>query len=143
MRRQGKRPAPRNAHERACVLFAAYFRLMGCTGVYADAPGYRKPEVILGAQANHAPALTCWRNCPSGQRSAVILDTAMMEGGSTDIAEIVSRLQLFYSAARELHGELHVVVPLLVFKKRTLGERVLRRIMRRHGVKAVARIWTL
>ena len=117
---------------------AEYFRLEGCVDVRADAPGYLPPEKIVGSLRDHAPALTCRRNDSRG--TAVLLDTLLVEGGAMEIGEVVSRLQLFSSAAQAIDGELHLVVPERVGGCN--GEELARALLRRLGLRA-NRIWAL
>jgi len=127
-----------NRKEELCVLMAEYFRLEGCNDVRADAPGYLPPEKIVGSIKDHAPALTCRRNDARG--TAVLLDTLLVEGGAVDLAEVVSRLQLFASAVQAIGGELHLVVPERVGG--CDGEELARALLKRLGLTA-NKIWTL
>lgn len=117
---------------------AEYFRLDGCKDVRADAPGYQVPERIVGSIKDHAPALTCRRDDLRG--TAVIMDTVLVEGGAVDIADVVSRLQLFSSAVQAIEGELHVVVPQRVGG--CDGDELARALLKRLGLRA-NRIWSL
>jgi len=128
----------RSRRDALCALMAEYFRLEGCVDVRADAPGYLPPEKIVGSLRDHAPALTCRRNDSRG--TAVLLDTLLVEGGAMEIGEVVSRLQLFSSAAQAIDGELHLVVPERVGGCN--GEELARALLRRLGLRA-NRIWAL
>ncbi|MFO7156862.1 MAG: hypothetical protein DIU72_009635 [Pseudomonadota bacterium] len=128
----------RTRKDALCALMAEYFRLEGCVDVRADAPGYLPPEKIVGSLRDHAPALTCRRNDSRG--TAILLDTLLVEGGAMEIGEVVSRLQLFSSAAQAIDGELHLVVPEWVGG--CSGEELARALLRRLGLR-VNRIWAL
>ncbi|HWV39505.1 MAG TPA: hypothetical protein VN033_13630 [Vulgatibacter sp.] len=128
----------RNRKEELCALMAEYFSLDGCKDVRADAPGYLPPEKIVGSIKDHSPAVTCRRNDSRG--TAVILDTVLVEGGAVDLADVVSRLQLFASAVQAIEGELHLVVPQKVGGCE--GDELARSLLKRLGLKA-NRIWTL
>lgn len=127
-----------NRKEELCALMAEYFQLEGCLDVRAEAPDHQPPERIIGSVKDHAPVLTCRR--PDRRGTAVILDTLLVEGGAVDLAEVVSRLQLFSSAALAIHGELHLVVPQRVGGCE--GEELARALLRRLGLTA-HRIWSL
>lgn len=128
----------RNRREELCALMAEFFRLEGCLEVRAAAPGYLAPEKIIGSIKDHTPALTCRRGDARG--TAVILDTLLVEGGAVELAEVVSRLQLFSSAVQAINGELHLVVPERVGG--CDGEDLARTLLKRLNL-AVHRIWAL
>jgi len=130
--------ASRNRRDQLCALMAEFFRLDGCKDVRADAPGYAVPEKIVGSIKDHSPALTCRRSDARG--TAVILDTVLVEGGAVDLADVVSRLQLFSSAVQAIEGELHVVVPQRVGG--CDGDELARALLKRLGLR-VNRIWCL
>lgn len=127
-----------NRKEELCALMAEFFLLEGCHDVRAQAPGYLPPERIVGSIKDHAPALTCRRDDAKG--TAVILDTLLVEGGPVDLAEVVSRLQLFASAVQAIDGELHLVVPQRVGG--CDGEELVRALLKRLGLLA-NRVWAL
>jgi hypothetical protein len=127
-----------NRKEELCTLMAEFFRLEGCHDIRAEAPNYLGPEKIVGSVKDHSPALTCRR--PDKRGTAVILDTLLVEGGAVDLSEVVSRLQLFSSAAQAISGELHLVVPARVGG--CDGEELARALLKRLGLKA-NRIWSL
>ncbi len=128
----------RNRKEELCALMAEFFRLDGCRDVRADAPGYAPPEKIVGSIKDHLPSVTCRRG--DARRTAVILDTILVEGGAVDLADVVSRLQLFSSAVQAIEGELHLVVPERVGG--CDGDELARALLKRLGLKA-NRIWSL
>lgn len=128
----------RTRRDELCALMAEYFRAEGCVEVRAEAPGYLAPEKIVGSIKDHAPALTCRRTDARG--TAVLMDTLLVEGGAMEIDEVVSRLQLFSSAAQAIDGELHLVVPEKVGG--CDGEELARALLERLGLR-VNRIWAL
>ncbi len=127
-----------NRREELCALMAEYFRSEGCVDVRADAPSYSPPEKIIGSVKDHCPSLTCRR--PDKRGTAIVMDTLLVEGGAVDLAEVVSRLQLFASAAQAIQGELHLVVPQRVGG--CDGEELAKALLKRLGLKA-HRIWSL
>lgn len=124
--------------EELVALMAEFFKAEGCEDIRALAPGYRQPEKIIGSVKDHAPSLTCRR--PDNRSTAVILDTVLVEGGPSDLSEVVSRLQLFSSAVQAIGGELHLVVPARVGG--CDGDELARALLRRLGLRA-NRIWSL
>jgi hypothetical protein len=127
-----------NRKEELCALMAEFFRLEGCQDIRADSPAHLAPEKIVGSVKDHSPALTCRR--PDKRGTAVILDTLLVEGGAVDLSEVVSRLQLFASAAQAVSGELHLVVPSRVGG--CDGDELARALLKRLGLRA-NRIWSL
>jgi hypothetical protein len=124
--------------EQFVALMAEYFKAERCEDIRAEAPGYRHPEKIIGSVKDHAPSLTCRRG--DARSTAVILDTLLVEGGASDLSEVVSRLQLFTSAVQAIGGELHLVVPERVGG--CDGDELARALLRRLGLRA-NRIWSL
>lgn len=130
-------PEAKDERQRLMVLMAEYLASVeGYTNVKLDFPGMDQPNEIQGRQRNHMPAITA----VSSLGKLIYMDVVLVDGATVDVAEICSRLQLFYSASMMTEGELHVV--LRSDYDGISGEKLIRRIGDKAGFY-LNRVWTV
>jgi hypothetical protein len=105
--------------------------LSGYRDVRADVSGLDAPEMVRGTARNHRPSLSAL-----GGGRPVLVDVYIP--GEIDPEEHLSRWHLFGSAAAQLHGEFHVVVP--SFFEGTRGRECVRRLTDAMGIE-VTKVW--
>jgi hypothetical protein len=105
--------------------------LAGYREVRADLPNHVAPEVVRGTVRSHRPSLAAL-----GGGRPVLMD--IFVPGETAPEEQLSRWQLFSSAADQVAGEFHVVVPSSV--EGLNGTEWVRRVTDTVGI-CVTKIW--
>ncbi len=105
----------------------------GYRDVQADAPGYLPPDVVRGTVRSHRPSLAA---VGGGRR--VFVDVYLP--GETGRDEQLSRWHLFASAADQVEGEFHAVVP--AFLDGTAGREWVRQLTETTGI-GVSKVWEI
>ncbi len=107
--------------------------LSGYDAVHADVDGRPAPELVRGTVRSHRPHLSA-----VGGGVPVLFDVYLPE--ESDPEEQLSRWQLFASAAAQLNGEFHVVVPAWI--EGSPGKLWARRVADATGI-ALTKVWEI
>jgi hypothetical protein len=105
----------------------------GYREVRADVPGCAAPELVRGSVRSHRPSLAA-----IGGGRAVLVDVYLPD--ETERAEQLSRWHLFASAAGQVEGEFHAVVP--SFLEGKAGREWVRRLTDATGIE-VSKVWEI
>jgi len=91
-------------HHDLIIMMANHFNSQGYRDIKADAPGWVRPDTIIGTKQNHIPDLTAEKD---GTTIILVAET------STSIfdAHTLSQWSLFSDAALKSSGQFHIVVP--------------------------------
>ena len=114
-------------------IMAEVLARSGYSDVRADVAGFTAPEVVRGTVRSHRPSLAA----RAGNRP-VLVDVFLPD--ESDVERQLSRWHLFASAAEQMGGEFHLVVPSW-FEGRT-GRAWVQQLTDGHGLRA-GKVWEI
>lgn len=126
--------------ETLAIVMLELLEFEGCDNIRIAAPvmGFPMPERVPGKTEDHIPDLTCTH--PMAPKKTIYVDVVFSES-RVPLEEVVSRMQLFGSAAYISGGEYHIVVPNRIIDGYT-SEALVQQLLAKVGVKP-HRIWVV